>query len=227
MVQKAPNRIGNIPSHWYDDLPYIGYDINGKQILRPARGDELDKFLSTVENPSVWSVSSGNLEMYPLNLTLRTSAFDTNTQMDKPLTSEELELIRRLYANEVPDANYNPYEPTTEWFTGKGKEEIMPMSGALQPKRRWVPSKWEKQKVLQQTHVFRLSFTALQGLENCSCNSARSYIPFETKKCLQVCTLCNLVRTIDLPSSPLGSTETTLTHQRRVVQSTTGISTYR
>lgn len=23
----------------------------------------------------------------------------------------------------------------------------MPLSGALQPKRRWVPSKWEKQKV--------------------------------------------------------------------------------
>lgn len=80
-------------------------------------------------------------------LLLRTSAFDKNTQTDKPLTPEELDLIRRLYANENPDAAYDPYEPTTEWFTGKGKEEIAPLSGALQPKRRWVPSKWEKQKV--------------------------------------------------------------------------------
>lgn len=42
--------------HWYDDLPHIGYDINGKKVLRPARGDELDKFLATVDDSSAWSV---------------------------------------------------------------------------------------------------------------------------------------------------------------------------
>lgn len=77
----------------------------------------------------------------------RTSAFDKKAQADKPLTSEELDLIRRLQENENPDAAYDPYEPTVEWFTGKGKEEIMPLSAAPEPKRRWVPSKWEKQKV--------------------------------------------------------------------------------
>ena len=40
--------------HWYDDLPHVGYDINGKKVLRPARGDELDKFLKTVEDPESW-----------------------------------------------------------------------------------------------------------------------------------------------------------------------------
>jgi ribosome biogenesis protein ERB1 len=75
------------------------------------------------------------------------SVLDKNTQMEKPLTAEELDIIHRLQANEVPDPNYDPYEPTTEWFTGKGKEEIMPLSAAPEPKRRWVPSKWEKQKV--------------------------------------------------------------------------------
>ncbi|KAF5388199.1 hypothetical protein D9615_000198 [Tricholomella constricta] len=128
-TEDDPNRVGNVPMHWYDDLPHIGYDIDGKKVLRPARGDELDRFLSTVEDPSAW-----------------TSVFDKNTQMDKPLTTEELDIIRRLYAGEVPDAEYDPYEPTTEWFTGKGKEEIMPLSSAPEPKRRWVPSKWEKQK---------------------------------------------------------------------------------
>ena len=73
--------------------------------------------------------------------------FDKNTQMDKPLTAEELDIIRRLESLENPDANYDPYEPTVEWFTGKGKEEIMPISAAPEPKRRWIPSKWEKQKV--------------------------------------------------------------------------------
>jgi hypothetical protein len=40
--------------HWYDDMPHIGYDINGKEILRPAVGDELDKFLKTQEDPTAW-----------------------------------------------------------------------------------------------------------------------------------------------------------------------------
>jgi ribosome biogenesis protein ERB1 len=53
---QAPNRVGNIPMHWYDDLPHVGYDMNGKRVLRPAKGDELDKFLATVEDPTSWQV---------------------------------------------------------------------------------------------------------------------------------------------------------------------------
>ncbi|GLB33591.1 putative component of the NOP7 complex [Lyophyllum shimeji] len=137
-TEDAPNRVGNVPMHWYDDLPHIGYDIDGKKVYRPAKADELDKFLSTVEDPSSWI-----------------SAFDKNAQTDKPLTTEELDIIRRLYAGENPDASYDPYAPTIEWFTGKGKEEVMPLSAAPEPKRRWVPSKWEKQKVMKIVRAIR------------------------------------------------------------------------
>ncbi|KAK7060306.1 Ribosome biogenesis protein erb1 [Paramarasmius palmivorus] len=137
-TEDTPNRVGDIPMHWYDDLPHVGYDMNGKKVLKPARGDELDKFLETVEDPTAW-----------------TSAFDKNMQMDKPLSGEELDLIRRLYENEVPDAEYDPYEPLTEWFTGKGKEEVMPLSAAPEPKRRWIPSKWEKKKVMKIVRAIR------------------------------------------------------------------------
>ncbi|KAH9951796.1 ribosome biogenesis protein ERB1 [Amylocystis lapponica] len=105
-TEDAPNRVGNVPMHWYDDLPM-------------------------------------------------TSAFDKKAQADKPLTAEELDIIRRLQENEVPDAQYDPYEPTVEWFTGKGKEEVMPLSAAPEPKRRWVPSKWEKQKVMKIVRAIR------------------------------------------------------------------------
>ncbi len=54
LLLEAPNRVGNIPLHWYDDLPHVGYDIDGKKVLKPARGDELDKFLKTVDDPSAW-----------------------------------------------------------------------------------------------------------------------------------------------------------------------------
>ena len=88
----------------------------------------------------------------------RTSGYDKSMQMDKPLTDEELDIIRRLHVGENPDAAYNPYEPTVEWFTGKGKEEAMPLSAAPEPKRRWVPSKWEKQKVRCITLIFIISY---------------------------------------------------------------------
>ncbi|KAI6047379.1 NUC169 domain-containing protein [Pisolithus marmoratus] len=137
-TEDDPNRIGNVPLHWYDDLPHIGYDINGKRILRPAKGDELDKFLETMEDPASW-----------------TSAFDKNMQTNKPLSSEELDIIRRLQLGENPDAGYDPYEPMVEWFTGKGKEEVMPLSAAPEPKRRWLPSKWEKQKIMKIVRAIR------------------------------------------------------------------------
>ncbi|KAJ3886353.1 NUC169 domain-containing protein [Lentinula edodes] len=137
-TEDTPNRVGDIPMHWYDDLPHVGYDMDGKRVLKPARGDELDRFLKTVEDPNSW-----------------TSAFDKKAQADKPLTAEELDIIRRLYANENPDANYDPYEPLTEWFTGPGKEEIMPLTAAPEPKRRWIPSKWEHKKVMKIVRAIR------------------------------------------------------------------------
>ncbi|KAF5393838.1 hypothetical protein D9757_000208 [Collybiopsis confluens] len=137
-TEDTSNRVGNIPMHWYDDLPHVGYDMDGKTVLKPAQGDELDRFLKTVEDPTSW-----------------TSAFDKKAQADKPLTAEELDLIRRLYTNEVPDATYDPYEPMVEWFTGKGKQEVMPLSAAPEPKRRFVPSKWEHIKIMKIVRAIR------------------------------------------------------------------------
>lgn len=29
--------------NWYDDYPHIGYDLDGTKIMKPAKGDEVDK----------------------------------------------------------------------------------------------------------------------------------------------------------------------------------------
>lgn len=115
---------------WYDDLPHIGYDVSGRKIFRPAKGDELDKFLANTEDPNAW-----------------TSVEDKLLQKQVQLTDKELDIIRRLERAENPDADYDPYEPTIEWFTGEGRERAMPLSAAPEPKRRFVPSKWEHKKV--------------------------------------------------------------------------------
>ncbi|WVR05368.1 ribosome biogenesis protein ERB1 [Kwoniella sp. DSM 27419] len=137
-TEDNPNTVGNIPMEWYDDLPHIGYDVNGRKIFRPAQGDELDKFLANTEDPSAW-----------------TSAEDKLLQQSVQLSDKELDIIRRLERAENPDADYDPYQPTIEWFTGEGQERVMPLSAAPEPKRRFVPSKWEHKKIMKIVKAIR------------------------------------------------------------------------
>lgn len=76
----------------------------------------------------------------------RTSVEDKALAKNVQLTDEELDLIQRLAKAENPDATYDPYAPTVEWFTGKGREMATPLTSAPEPKRRFIPSKWEHKK---------------------------------------------------------------------------------
>ncbi|KAJ9103674.1 Ribosome biogenesis protein erb1 [Naganishia cerealis] len=142
-TEENTNTIGNVPIEWYDDLPHIGYDVSGRKIMRPAKGDELDKFLATVEDPDSWQVLSP------------TTAEDKLLQKQVQLSDKELDIIRRLQNAENPDADFDPYQETIEWFTGKGNEMTMPLSAAPEPKRRFVPSKWEHKKVMKIVKAIR------------------------------------------------------------------------
>ncbi|KAG0170402.1 Ribosome biogenesis protein erb1 [Apophysomyces sp. BC1034] len=135
-VEEDENTVGNIPMEWYDDLPHIGYDVDGKKILRPATADELDKFLATMEDPDSWK-----------------SVRSEKEGKDVVLKDDELDIIRRLQGGNIPDADYNPYEPTVEWFTSKTEE--MPLSARPEPKRRFVPSKWEAKKIMKIVRAIR------------------------------------------------------------------------
>ncbi|KAG0300687.1 Ribosome biogenesis protein erb1, partial [Dissophora globulifera] len=135
-TEENENTVGNIPMHWYDDYPHIGYDIHGKKVMKPATGDELDKFLSTMDDPDSWL-----------------SAHNFKEGQDVKLTAEELEIIRRLEGNRIPDADYNPYEDQVEFFTSK--TEIMPLSAAPEPKRRFIPSKHEAKRIMKIVRAIR------------------------------------------------------------------------
>ncbi|EER31965.1 eukaryotic ribosome biogenesis protein 1 [Candida tropicalis MYA-3404] len=130
------NTIGNIPFSAYDEMPHIGYDINGKRIMRPARGSALDSLLESIDLPEGW-----------------TGLLDQNTGTSLKLTSEELELIRKIRANENVDSNIDPYEPLIDWFTKD--EEIMPVTAVPEPKRRFVPSKHEAKRVMKIVKAIR------------------------------------------------------------------------
>lgn len=72
---------------------------------------------------------------------------------DIVLNDEEMDIIQRLQAGEITDAGYNPYEPTVEFFSSK--TEVMPISARPEPKRRFVPSKWEAKKIMKIVRAIR------------------------------------------------------------------------
>lgn len=130
------NTVGNIPISAYDEYPHIGYDINGKRIMRPAKGSALDQLLENIDLPEGW-----------------TGLLDKNSGSSLNISEEELELIRKIEKNENPDDNTNPYEPTIEWFTSK--TEIMPLSAAPEPKSRFTPSKHEARRIMKIVKAIR------------------------------------------------------------------------
>ncbi|RKF62779.1 Ribosome biogenesis protein erb1 [Golovinomyces cichoracearum] len=130
------NTIGNIPLSFYDTYPHIGYDINGKKIMRPAKGEALDALLDSIEIPKGW-----------------TGLTDPATGKPLQLSQDELEILRKIQMNEIPDDGYDPYPATVEYFTGI--EEIMPLSAAPEPKRRFIPSKHEAKKMMKLVRAIR------------------------------------------------------------------------
>lgn len=130
------NTIGNIPLSAYEEMPHIGYDINGKRIMRPAKGSALSQLLELIDLPEGW-----------------TGLLDQNTGQALKVTPEELELIRKIQHNENTDESINPYEPTIEWFTSQ--TEVMPLSAAPEPKRRFMPSKHEAKRIMKIVKAIR------------------------------------------------------------------------
>jgi ribosome biogenesis protein ERB1 len=105
------NTIGNIPLSFYDSYPHIGYDINGKKIMRPAKGEALDALLDSIDIPKGW-----------------TGLTDPSTGKPLNLSQDELEILRRIQTNEVPEEGYDPYPvccfrvPTLFFDTNFGRQ---------------------------------------------------------------------------------------------------------
>jgi ribosome biogenesis protein ERB1 len=133
---ETTNTIGNIPLHYYDAYPHIGYDINGKKIMRPAKGEALDALLDSIDIPKGW-----------------TGLTDPETGKPLELSEEELDVLRKITRNEIPADGYDPYPDMVHYFTGH--EEIMPLSAAPEPKRRFIPSKHEAKRVMKIVKAIR------------------------------------------------------------------------
>lgn len=94
------NTIGNIPLSFYDSYPHIGYNINGKKIMRPAKGEALDALLDSIDVPKGW-----------------TGLTDPATGKALEISQEELVMLKKLALNEVPEDGFDPYPVGHQsWF---------------------------------------------------------------------------------------------------------------
>lgn len=130
------NTIGDVPLEWYKDEKHIGYDIAGKKIKKKERQDKLDSFLASADDSKNWR-----------------KIYDEYNDEEVELTKEETKLIRRLLKGKAPHAEFDPYAPYVDWF--KWDDGKHPLSNAPEPKRRFIPSKWESKKVVEYVRAIR------------------------------------------------------------------------
>lgn len=107
-----------------------------------SKKDSLDTFLDMMDDPDYWRTVT-----------------NPQTGEEIRLTREELEIIHRIQKGDYADAAYDPYEPYVDFFT----HTVMPvpLSAAPEPKRRFVPSKWEALKVARYIYAMRKGRMAL------------------------------------------------------------------
>ncbi|EDQ89285.1 block of proliferation 1 [Monosiga brevicollis MX1] len=124
------NRVGRIPMEWYEDYEHIGYDLNGKRIRKPKQKDRLEKFLDAFE--------AGNNGR---------TIYDPVTGKEIELTDDDINMIKRIQSGQLPDTGINPYEDYVDFFTHEKMQT--PVVDKPEPKRRFVPSKWEHKKIMK------------------------------------------------------------------------------
>ncbi|GBG33674.1 Ribosome biosis protein ERB1 [Hondaea fermentalgiana] len=138
------NTIGNVPLHWYDEFDHIGYDKAGRKLVRKEGMDEVDKFLASKDDPFY-----------------RRTFYDAKNDQSIVLTDRELIMARRMLEGKFPEQGFNPEPDYVDFFSGE--KNVFPIADPYEPKRRFVPSKFERQKILKIMHGIRAGHVRRQG----------------------------------------------------------------
>ncbi|XP_064610704.1 ribosome biogenesis protein bop1-like [Liolophura sinensis] len=133
------NTVGNIPMEWYRDFKHIGYTVDGKKIIKPKKGDELDNFLKRMDDPNYWRTVTNEM-----------------TGQDILLSEEDLRTIQRIQAGKYPSSSTETYEPWVDFFSSEVM--IHPLTNRPEHKRSFIPSKWERLKVGQMVHALKMGW---------------------------------------------------------------------
>ncbi|KAL6073145.1 Ribosome biogenesis protein 1 [Balamuthia mandrillaris] len=124
---ETENTIGNVPLEWYKDYDHIGYDQEGRKIMKSQGKDALDRFLDRSDDPNYWR-----------------TVYDEYNDKEVVLSKKDLLMIRRMKEGKFPDPSFDPYAP---WEESDEPPRIHPLTNKPEPKSRFLPSKWEAKRV--------------------------------------------------------------------------------
>lgn len=120
-------RTGNVPRAWYELYDHKGYTKDGKTMEHMVEKDEIQKFIEKRDDPHWW----------------RNIVDDFNNTSVR-LSRGDLEMILRIRKGKVADKNFDINKNYYEMFPQKINPHPYQSN---EPKRRFVPSKWERLKV--------------------------------------------------------------------------------
>jgi len=125
-----PNTIGRVPLHWYDAFDHVGYDVGGSKVVKRKGTDRIDQLLAHRDDPEA-----------------RRTIYDMYNDRNVVLTEREMEIIRRVQAGAFAHPEFDDTPDYVDYYSSV--KELMPLSAAPEPKRNFVPSKWEMMKVMK------------------------------------------------------------------------------
>ena len=79
-------------------------------------------------------------------LALRT-IYDPYNDEELTLSKEELRVLMNIQQGKMPDVSIDPHEDLVDWYSNT--VDPHPMQNGPEPKRRFMPSKWEDKKIVK------------------------------------------------------------------------------
>ncbi|KAG3121389.1 Ribosome biogenesis protein [Phytophthora idaei] len=124
------NTIGNVPLRWYEDYDHIGYNVDGKKIMKSNNGDGIDDAIAAKDHPNY-----------------DRTVYDAYNDRKIAISDRDMEIIRRMQAGAFAHPEFEAYPDYVDVYSSN--TIIHSMGNDLEPKSRFLPSKWERMKVMK------------------------------------------------------------------------------
>jgi ribosome biogenesis protein ERB1 len=124
------NTVGNVPLRWYEDYKHFGYGRDGKRLGKSERGDGIDAALANEDDPN-----------------FDRTVYDEYNDKEIVLSDRDLLLIERMLEHKHVHPEHDANPDYVDFYSRK--IEIHALDQAPEPKRRFIPSKWERMRVMK------------------------------------------------------------------------------
>ncbi|OQS04127.1 hypothetical protein THRCLA_03604 [Thraustotheca clavata] len=128
--EEVHNTIGNVPLRWYEDYDHIGYTVDGQKIIKKNKGDGIDDAIAAKDDPNY-----------------ARTVYDAYNDRKVVISDRDLEIIRRIQAGAFAHPEFEAHADYVDYFTSE--KMIHSLGNDQEPKARFLPSKWEKMKVMK------------------------------------------------------------------------------